>query len=125
MFVFLSYVVIFYLSFNKITLSNSTFDLPKNLRNFRWKFQIIKPKLKTHTDLETSPNVWQKAIVTIRQDVNITVIHDNCVVAYQENLSSVSKSTFFAHGMTSALKPKRMEVESFGPLLCRLEPFPK
>jgi hypothetical protein len=69
--------------------------------------------------------MWQKAIVTVGQDVNIPVINNNCVVAYEENLSSVSNSTFVAHGMTRAFKPKGMEVEPFEPLLCRLQSLPK
>jgi hypothetical protein len=69
--------------------------------------------------------MWQKVIVTFRQDVNIPAINNNCVVAYEENLSSVSNSTFFAHGVTRAFKPKGMEVEPFGPLLSRLQPLPK
>ena len=75
--------------------------------------------------MKTSLNMWQKAIVTIRQDVDVAVVNNYCVVTYQENLSSVSNSTFFAHRMTSALEPKRMEVESFGYLIRCRETFPK
>jgi hypothetical protein len=82
-----------------------TVYIPENFRNFSRKLQIIKPNLKALTDLQTPFNMGQKAIIVICCDINITVVHHNGVVAYQQNLASVPKPAFMAHGMSSALEP--------------------